>query len=49
MATAKAFPWHGDTAVDSHLSLPVMKMDRQRLETLELIPFKRQFRAAFGL
>jgi beta-glucosidase-like glycosyl hydrolase/CubicO group peptidase (beta-lactamase class C family) len=41
MATAKHFPGHGDTAVDSHLSLPVMNMDRQRLEALELIPFKR--------
>jgi len=41
MATAKHFPGHGDTAVDSHLALPVMNMDRQRLDTLELIPFKK--------
>jgi beta-N-acetylhexosaminidase len=41
MATAKHFPGHGDTAVDSHLALPVMNMDRQRLEALELIPFKK--------
>ena len=41
MATAKHFPGHGDTAVDSHLALPVMNMDRQRLDSLELIPFKR--------
>ncbi|MGH8678106.1 MAG: glycoside hydrolase family 3 N-terminal domain-containing protein, partial [Burkholderiales bacterium] len=41
MATAKHFPGHGDTAVDSHLALPVMNMDRQRLDALELIPFKK--------
>jgi beta-glucosidase-like glycosyl hydrolase/CubicO group peptidase (beta-lactamase class C family) len=41
MATAKHFPGHGDTAVDSHLDLPLMNMDRQRLDSLELIPFKR--------
>ncbi len=41
LATAKHFPGHGDTAVDSHLALPVMNMDRQRLDALELIPFKK--------
>jgi beta-glucosidase-like glycosyl hydrolase/CubicO group peptidase (beta-lactamase class C family) len=41
MATAKHFPGHGDTGVDSHLALPVMNMDRQRLDALELIPFKK--------
>ena len=41
MATAKHFPGHGDTAVDSHLALPVMSMDRLRLEAVELVPFKK--------
>jgi beta-N-acetylhexosaminidase len=41
LATGKHFPGHGDTGVDSHLALPVMSMDRQRLEALELIPFKK--------
>ncbi len=37
----KHFPGHGDTSVDSHLALPVIPYDMERLETLELIPFKR--------
>lgn len=41
MATAKHFPGHGDTAIDSHLALPVMNLDRRRLDVLELIPFKK--------
>lgn len=41
LATAKHFPGHGDTETDSHLSLPLMKLDRQRLEALELVPFRR--------
>lgn len=40
MATAKHFPGHGDTDVDSHLDLPVLPFDYYRLSTLELIPFR---------
>ncbi len=40
VAVAKHFPGHGDTDVDSHLSLPVVKHDMMRLEKIELIPFK---------
>jgi len=39
-ATAKHFPGHGDTAVDSHLGLPSVPYDRSRLDTVELKPFK---------
>ncbi len=39
-ATLKHFPGHGDTEVDSHLGLPVIKHPRDRLETIELPPFK---------
>jgi beta-N-acetylhexosaminidase len=35
----KHFPGHGDTSVDSHLGLPVVKNDLQRLRNLEFIPF----------
>lgn len=40
IACAKHFPGHGDTETDSHFSLPVVKGNRQRLDSLELYPFK---------
>lgn len=40
LTTAKHFPGHGDTAVDSHLHLPVLGHDRDRLERLEFPPFR---------
>jgi beta-N-acetylhexosaminidase len=44
LATAKHFPGHGDTHVDSHRSLPILNVDRARLDRVELLPF----RAAIG-
>lgn len=41
LATAKHFPGHGDTGTDSHLALPVIPGDRARLDSLELVPFRR--------
>ncbi len=40
LATAKHFPGHGDTDIDSHLALPVIHHDYQRLDSLELAPFR---------
>ena len=40
LATLKHFPGHGDTATDSHIGLSVVPIDRQRLDTVELVPFK---------
>lgn len=40
IATAKHFPGHGDTATDSHLALPVITFEYDRLDSLELVPFR---------
>jgi beta-N-acetylhexosaminidase len=40
-ATAKHFPGHGDTAVDSHLGLPSVPHDKERLLEVELYPFQQ--------
>jgi len=40
VATAKHFPGHGDTDIDSHLLLPEINADRERLDSLELVPFQ---------
>jgi len=39
-ATAKHFPGHGDTNVDTHLGLAVINHPRERLDAVELVPFK---------
>jgi beta-glucosidase-like glycosyl hydrolase/CubicO group peptidase (beta-lactamase class C family) len=41
MAVAKHFPGHGDTAEDSHHTLPAVRHDTARLDSVELLPFKR--------
>lgn len=45
IATAKHFPGHGDTDLDSHTLLPTIAADRERLEKVELLPFKRAIEA----
>ena len=40
IATAKHFPGHGDTELDSHLALPTVSHSRDRLDAVELLPFK---------
>ena len=40
IATAKHFPGHGDTVVDSHLGLASLNFGLDRLENVELVPFK---------
>jgi len=40
LTTAKHFPGHGDTAVDSHLDLPVLPHSAERLAEIELLPFQ---------
>ena len=44
LTSAKHFPGHGDTAVDSHHSLPVIDVSRSRLDSVELLPYKSLIR-----
>jgi beta-N-acetylhexosaminidase len=48
LATAKHFPGHGDTAVDSHRGLPIINFSRERLEKIELVPFRSIINAGIG-
>ena len=45
LTTAKHFPGHGDTDTDSHLSVPLINNDRQRLDAIELPPFAAAIKA----
>ncbi len=48
MACAKHFPGHGDTDVDSHTGLPVIRGDRKRFDKVELVPFRRLIDEGIG-
>ncbi|MEO6632993.1 MAG: glycoside hydrolase family 3 N-terminal domain-containing protein [Mucilaginibacter sp.] len=45
LTTAKHFPGHGDTNVDSHLDLPLLPFTRKRLDSLEEYPFRQAINA----
>ncbi len=45
LATAKHFPGHGDSSTDSHTGLPVISLSRERLESVELAPFRASIAA----
>jgi beta-glucosidase len=45
LCCAKHFPGHGDTSTDSHLDLPVLPHSRERLEAIELPPFRQAIAA----
>jgi beta-N-acetylhexosaminidase len=48
IATGKHFPGHGDTDVDSHLGLPVIRHNRERMDSVELRPFQEAIDAGMG-
>jgi beta-N-acetylhexosaminidase len=48
IATAKHFPGHGDTAVDSHRGLPEINVGRDRLNSIEFVPFQASVNAGVG-
>lgn len=48
LTTAKHFPGHGDTDTDSHFALPQINHSYQRLDSLEMYPFKELIKAGIG-
>ena len=48
LAAIKHFPGHGDTSTDSHLDLPVVSHSMDRLNTIELAPFKALMNKGIG-
>jgi beta-N-acetylhexosaminidase len=48
IATAKHFPGHGDTETDSHLALPIIRAGMDRLNALDLPPFRAAVEAGVG-
>lgn len=48
LTTAKHFPGHGDTGTDSHYALPQINHSRERLDSLELYPFRELIKAGVG-
>lgn len=48
IATAKHFPGHGDTATDTHYSVPVVSRRRDQLDVTELRPFRDAVRSGVG-
>jgi beta-glucosidase-like glycosyl hydrolase/CubicO group peptidase (beta-lactamase class C family) len=48
LSTTKHFPGHGDTSTDSHETLPLIRHNRSRLNSVELVPFQRYIDAGLG-
>ncbi len=49
VAVGKHFPGHGDTSKDSHITLPVINYDMERLRRVELVPFKKSIDAGLDV
>ncbi len=48
LSVTKHFPGHGDTSTDSHNVLPLIQHTRQRLDSIEIYPFKEYINAGLG-
>ena len=48
LACAKHFPGHGDTDADSHKTLPIIPHAKDRLDSIDLVPFKQMFQSGLG-
>lgn len=48
IATGKHFPGHGDTDTDSHLDLPLIDVSKERLDSVELPPYRAVIREGIG-
>lgn len=48
LSVTKHFPGHGDTNVDSHKALPVLNFTRERLDSIELYPFRKAVSVGLG-
>lgn len=48
LSVSKHFPGHGDTDVDSHHALPTLPFTRERLDSIELYPFKEAIHAGLS-
>lgn len=48
LSVSKHFPGHGDTNVDSHKALPVLNFSRERMDSIEMYPFRKAVQAGLG-
>ena len=48
LSVCKHFPGHGDTNIDSHKALPILNFSRERLDSIELLPFRKAINAGVG-